>query len=125
MPNEDQLPQEIPKGTVHTTGTTIEFRRANQDLAKIVRLEDLESTTDHLLFGVFFQFAALMQRQDLATAAAIKSTQLLEQLCTRSNQATPQIDEIMDTVLNRIKDFQALATSPQPPVVTTPAQPPE
>ena len=115
----------MPKGTVHTTGTTIEFRHANQDIAKIVRLEDLESTTDHLLFGVFFQFAALIQRQDIATAASIKSTQLLGQLCTQSNQAVPQIDEIMDTVMNKIKDFQALATSPRPPVVTTPTKPPE
>lgn len=125
MPNEEQLPQEMPKGTVHATGTTVEFRHANRDIAKIIRLDDLESTTDYLLFAMFYQLAALAQRQDLTAAASIKSAQFLEQLLTRSSQAPGSIDEVMNSVMKKIKDFQALAAAAPPRVITTPVETPE
>jgi len=89
---------------VHNAGTHVEFRRGDALLLRTIGVEDLESTTDLLLYAVVQMLTRVVHQQERIAA----NIAVVASAVSVGPGSVPSVDETLDKVMLRIKDLAGM-----------------
>jgi len=89
---------------VHNAGTHVEFRRRDASPVRSIGVEDLDSTTDLLLYAVVQMLTRIVHQQErIAAGVAVVAT-----AASVAPGSVPSIDETLDKVMERVQRITTL-----------------